>query len=124
MLIEQRTYVLHPGVPTNDFLTPYSEIGLPAAEPILGGFLGYFVTEFGTQNELTHQWAYVDLEDRRERRAALAADPRWQECIRIVRPMIASWENKIMYPTSFSPIRTMPQQSNLGLHFDYSEAAR
>jgi len=108
MLVEQRTYDINPGVPMAQFLTEYSERGLPAQRRILEGFLGYFVTEFGTQNQVHHFWSFKDLEDRRRRRAALAADPEWQECIAIVRPMIVRWNNTIMYPTSFSPIRTLP----------------
>ncbi|MEU3269639.1 NIPSNAP family protein [Saccharomonospora sp. NPDC006951] len=111
MLVEQRTYVLHTGVKLADYLDAYENIGLPAQRPILGGFLGYFVTEFGVQNELTHLWAYPDLEDRRRRRALLARDERWQSCLDIIRPMIMTMQNKIMYPTSFSPIRCLPVSS-------------
>jgi hypothetical protein len=112
MLIEQRTYELYPHVPAKDFLDPYETIGLPVAKPLLGGFFGYFVSEFGTMNEVVHMWAYADLEDRRIRRAALAADPEWQRCISIVRPMIKSWTSKILYPTSFSPVRALPISSD------------
>lgn len=108
MIVEQRTYVLHTGASLADYLAAYEQIGLPAQKPILGGFLGYFVTEFGRQNELNHLWAYTDLEDRRARRAELAKNQQWQECLATIRPMIMTMENKIMYPTSFSPIRTLP----------------
>lgn len=108
MLVEMRTYDLDPGVPTKEFLDAYETIGLPAQKRILEGFLGYFTTEFGTQNQVRHFWAFADLEDRRARRAELAADPEWQACIKVVRPMIIRWENTIMYPTSFSPIRDLP----------------
>ncbi|GAA4037879.1 NIPSNAP family protein [Arthrobacter methylotrophus] len=111
MIVEQRTYVLHTGASLADYLSAYEQIGLPAQKPILGGFLGYFVTEFGRQNELTHLWAYTDLEDRRARRAELAGNEQWQECLAIIRPMIMTMENKIMYPTSFSPIRSLPVSS-------------
>ncbi|MEV1176632.1 NIPSNAP family protein [Nonomuraea sp. NPDC049784] len=108
MIVEQRTYVLHTSASMADYLEAYETIGLPAQKPILGGFLGYFTTEFGRQNELTHFWAYADLEDRRRRRAELAANEQWQKCLAIIRPMIMTMENKIMYPTSFSPIRSLP----------------
>lgn len=108
MIVEQRTYILHTGASLQGYLEAYEGIGLPAQKPILGGFLGYFVTEFGRQNELNHFWAYTDLEDRRTRRADLAKNTRWQECLTIIRPMIMTMENKIMYPTSFSPIRSLP----------------
>ncbi|MEU6370383.1 NIPSNAP family protein [Streptomyces sp. NPDC046931] len=112
MIVEQRTYVLHTGVKLSEYLDAYENIGLPVQKPVLGGFLGYFVTEFGTQNELNHFWAYSDLEDRRSRRARLAENERWQECLSIIRPMIMTMSNKIMYPTSFSPIRSLPVAGN------------
>lgn len=108
MIVEQRTYILHTGASLPEYLEAYEGIGLPVQKPILGGFLGYFVTEFGRQNELNHFWAYTDLEDRRTRRAELAKSTQWQECLAIIRPMIMTMENKIMYPTSFSPIRSLP----------------
>ncbi len=108
MLIEQRTYVLVTSASMAEYLRIYETEGLVVQKPILGGFLGYFVTEFGTQNQLVHMWAYADLEDRRRRRAELAANAQWQSCLAKIRPMIMTMENRIMYPTSFSPIRSLP----------------
>lgn len=107
-VVEERTYVLNTGASLTEYLEAYEGIGLPAQKPILGGFLGYFVTELGTQNQLVHLWMYPDLEERRRRRALLAADPEWQRCLSIIRPMIMTMENRIMYPTRFSPIRSLP----------------
>lgn len=112
MLVEERTYVLHSEVRLAEYLSTYERMGLPRQKEILGGFLGYFVTEIGVQNQVTHFWAYEDLEQRRERRALLAVDPDWIECMAAIRPMIRTMENKIMYPTSFSPIRTLPVESS------------
>ncbi|MBB1482616.1 NIPSNAP family protein [Tessaracoccus sp. MC1865] len=103
-VVEERTYVLHTGSSLRDYLSTYERLGLPVQLRILEGFLGYFVTEFGTQNQLVHLWTYSDLEDRRRRRALLAKDPQWLECLSIIRPMIATMENRIMYPTRFSPL--------------------
>lgn len=108
MVVEQRTYVLHTHAKLADYLDAYATIGLPVQRRILGGFLGYFVTELGVQNELNHFWAYTDLEDRRRRRAELALDPEWQRCLTIIRPWIMTMQNRVMYPASFSPIRTLP----------------
>ena len=112
MLIEQRVYDIDPSVPMADFLREYSTRGLPAQKRILRGYLGHFVTEFGTQNQVVHMWAFTDLEDRRRRRAELAADPEWQDCISVVRPMIIRWSNTIMYPAPFSPIQSFPVGSD------------
>ncbi|MBG6238438.1 hypothetical protein IWX78_001410 [Mycetocola sp. CAN_C7] len=121
MLVEERTYVLHTEVRLADYMASYENVGLPRQKAILGGFLGYFVTEFGVQNELTHFWAYEDLEQRRERRALLAQDAAWLECLAVIRPMIRTMENKIMYPTGFSPIRTLPvASSDEGTAFNWS----
>jgi hypothetical protein len=108
VIVEERTYILHTGADPNEYLEAYENIGLPAQKPILGGFIGYFITEIGPLNQLTHLWGYTDLEDRRIRREKLAQDPEWQRCLKIIRPMIKSMENKIMYPASFSPIRSLP----------------
>ncbi|MGO1560467.1 hypothetical protein CZ771_06655 [Actinomycetales bacterium JB111] len=108
MILEQRTYVLHTGASLDEYLDAYESIGLPVQRRILQGFVGYFTTEFGRQNELNHFWAYPDLEVRRERREQLAEDKDWQRCLAIIRPMIMTMENRIMYPTSFSPIRELP----------------
>ena len=97
-------YVLHTGVDLQEYLTIYESEGLPVQKPILGGFLGYFTTEFGTQNQLVHLWAYADLEDRRRRRAELAVNEQWRGCLKKIRPMIMTMENRIMYPTRFSPL--------------------
>lgn len=112
MLVEQRTYDINPGVPIENFLRAYREIGLPVQKRILEGFLGYFTTEFGTQSQVRHFWAFTDLEDRRRRRAALVDDAEWQRCITIVRPMIIRWDNVIMYPTDFSPVRDLPVRAD------------
>ncbi|WP_217135912.1 NIPSNAP family protein [Leucobacter chinensis] len=108
MIIEMRTYDIDPGIPMPEFLEAYERLGLPTQKRILEGFLGYFVTEIGTQNQVRHFWAFTDLNERQRRRAELAADAQWQECIKVVRPMIARWDNTIMSPTSFSPIRELP----------------
>lgn len=108
MVVEERVYVLHTWVDVNEYLAIYEKEGLSVQIPILGGLLGYFTTEIGTMNQLVHLWGYVDLDDRARRRAALAASAQWQGCLKKIRPMIMTMENRIMYPTSFSPIHTLP----------------
>lgn len=103
MIVEERMYVLHTEVNIADYMAIYTSEGLPLQREILGGFLGYFTTEIGTQNQLVHFWAYADLEDRRKRREQLAAQPGWQACLAKIRPMIMTMENRILAPTAFSP---------------------
>lgn len=107
MIVEERIYVLHTWVNLDEYLEIYEKEGLSVQQPILGGFLGYFATEIGTMNQLVHLWAYSSPDDRARRRAVLAANETWQGCLRKIRPMIMTMENRLMYPTSFSPIRTL-----------------
>jgi hypothetical protein len=104
MIVEERTYVLHTEVRLSEFLRTYESEGLPVQLEILDGFMGYFVTEFGTLNQVVHMWAYKDLEDRRQRRIRLHENAQWLSCLEKIRPMIKSMENRIMYPTAFSPL--------------------
>jgi hypothetical protein len=39
------------------------------------------------------------------RRAALQADPRWQDFLKRLQPLIHTQRNRILVPTPFSPIR-------------------
>jgi hypothetical protein len=105
MIVEERIYVLHTHVVVAEYLRIYEEEGLPLQKQYLGGLLGYFTTEFGTQNQLIHMWGFKDLEDRRERRDAMAKSPEWQAVTRKIRPMIMTMENRILLPVSFSPTR-------------------
>ncbi|QRG09324.1 NIPSNAP family protein [Xanthobacter dioxanivorans] len=104
MIVEERIYVLHTHASMKEYLNIYSTEGLPVQKEILGGFLGYFTTEIGVQNQLVHLWAYDDLEERRKRREKLAEQPAWQSCLLKIRPMIMTMENRILIPTAFSPL--------------------
>ena len=103
MIIEERVYTFHPGkIPL--FFQAY-EAGPRALQcRILGGLLGYFTSEFGTQNQTVHLWRYDDLADRARRRAALAAEPDWQAFLGKVLPLIQTQESRILTPTAFSPL--------------------
>jgi len=85
MIVEERTYILHTYASVNEYLAIYASEGLPVQLEVLGGFLGYFSTEIGVQNQLVHLWGYENLEVRRERRAKLAQQPAWQACLKKIR---------------------------------------
>jgi hypothetical protein len=104
MLVEHRTYTLHPGkVPV--FLGLYEAEGIKIQTRILGRMIGYFTTEIGPLNQIIHMWGYEDLVDRAKRRAELMADPGFQAFGAKIQPLILTMENKILIPTAFSPIR-------------------
>ena len=111
MFVEQRIYQLYVHTSFAEFCRIFETEGLPIKAPILGGFLGFFTTEIGSQNEVIQLWGFCNLEDRRIRRAQLFAHEGWQAVLTKLRPMIQRSENRILAPTPFSPIRSLPGAS-------------
>jgi hypothetical protein len=105
MLVEERCYVLQMPYGPQDYLKLYEAEGLAIQRAALGNLLGYFHTEVGELNTMVHLWGYESYEDRAKRRALLAADAGWQRYLDRIRPLIASMSNRLLVPTSFSPIR-------------------
>jgi hypothetical protein len=103
MIVEMRTYTLHPGQAAG-YLKLYEAEGLATQTRILGRLVGYYSTEIGNVNQVVHLWAYDSFEERLKRRAALFADPTWLAYIPKVREMIVTQESKILNPAPFSPM--------------------
>jgi len=102
VIVEQRTYTLPHGG-TEPYLARYEEKGLPLQMRHLGRLLGFFVTEIGPLNQVVHLWAYDSHADREARRAALEADPAWQEFRRGNVGTFVAQETRILRATRFSP---------------------
>jgi hypothetical protein len=102
VIVEERIYKLVPGA-VPEYLRRYEAEGLAIQRATLGRLVGYFSTEAGPLNQIVHLWAYRDFAERTERRARLSSDPRWQEYVKTVRPLIVTQENKILIPAAFSP---------------------
>ena len=58
-IVEMRTYTAHVGRAAA-FVALYREKGLPIQEPIQGGLLGLYRTEFGPMNQIVLLWEYPD----------------------------------------------------------------
>lgn len=103
MIYELRTYRLKTGsVPA--YLRLVEEEGIAVQASHLGELVGYFSSEIGELNQIVHVWAFQSLDDREARRAALAADPRWQVFLPKIQALIETMENKILKPARFSPL--------------------
>ena len=100
MIVEQRTYTTHPGK-WRDYLALYQAEGLAVQQRILGRMAGYYYSEAGALNQIVHLWAYQDLNERAERRAALAADAQWQSYVRKMLPLLQTQESKLLMPAPF-----------------------
>jgi hypothetical protein len=105
VLIDHRYYRIRAGfVPAH--LDIYEKHGFAAQSRHLGKPFAYLFTESGEVNTLVHMWLYDDVADRAKKRAAMAADPEWQNYLRLNNEAgyVVSQQNNLMLPTKFAPI--------------------
>ena len=95
MYVEERMYTLHVGKAA-EYFRNYEEFGMKVQLRHLPHMVGYYVTEVGQQNVVTHLWAYDDLNQRDKCRAAMQADPDWQAYLPKNRPLMVSQDTRIM----------------------------
>ncbi len=104
MIVEQRDYHVYTGK-LNELVGLYASEGIALQECYLGRLIGAFTTDVGKLSTYTHLWAYDDYAERQRRRAELQADQTWVAFLAKVQPLIHTQENRILIPTSFSPLR-------------------
>lgn len=106
MYYEMRTYTLDP-LKMADWLALYQSHALAVQREHLGNLVGFFTSEFGEVNQVVHIWGYASLDERSERRAAMAADPRWAQFSRLNRELgaVLRLQSRLLRPTSFSPLQ-------------------
>ncbi len=103
MIVEQRDYHVYTGK-LPELLRLYESEGIPLQTEILGGLVGAFTTDIGALSTYTTLWRYDSFAEREEKRGRLQADERWQEFLRKVQPLMHTQQNRILVPTSFSPL--------------------
>ena len=104
MIVEQRDYHVFTGKLV-ELVRLYEEVGIALQQEHLGGLIGVFTTDVGALSTYTSMWGYDDFAQREERRRELQADPAWQAFLGRIQPLIHTQQNRILLPTSFSPIR-------------------
>ena len=104
MIVEQRDYHVFTGK-LNELVRLYGEEGIAIQEEILGGLIGVLTTDIGALSTYTSLWRYDSFGERERRRAQLQADERWQQFLAKIQPLIHTQQNRILVPTSFSPLR-------------------
>lgn len=105
MLVDHRTYRVKPGtLPAH--LNLYEKHGLVAQKRHLGEPHAYMVAESGALNTIVHLWVYEDAADRARRRAAMMADPEWQNYMKLNAEAgyVVDMRTSLMTPTKFAPI--------------------
>jgi len=103
MIVEQRDYHIHTGK-LREVVDLYASEGIAIQQEVLGNLIGWFTTDVGALSTVVSMWGYENAGERDERRARLQEDERWQGFVRKIQPLIHTQQNRILKPTSFSPI--------------------
>jgi hypothetical protein len=105
MLIDHRTYTVRPGTMAKQ-VALYQEYGFKAQTRHLGKPLAWMIAESGEVNTYVHIWVYKDAADRAAKRAAMGADPEWQEYVRRngEAGYLIAQKNSLMNDAPFAPL--------------------
>jgi hypothetical protein len=104
MIVEQRDYHVITGK-LPELVKLYESEGIEVQKSYLGNLIGVFTTDVGALSTYTSIWAYDSYAEREERRGKLQADDAWKAFLGKIQPLIHTQQNRILVPTSFSPLR-------------------
>jgi len=104
LIVEQRDYHVYTGK-LPELVRLYADEGIAIQQELLGTLVGVFTTDIGELSTYTSLWAYESAGEREQKRARLQADERWQAFLAKIQPLIHTQRNRILVPTSFSPLR-------------------
>ena len=104
MIVEERTYHVFTGK-LPEVVRLYAEEGTQLQQEHLGHLIGAFTVDIGEPSSIVQLWAYDSFAERERRRALLQADERWKAFLSKLQPLLHTQRNRILLPTSFSPIR-------------------
>ena len=104
MIVEERTYHVYTGK-LPEVVKLYADEGTAIQQEHLGNLIGAFTVDIGDVSSIVQLWGSDSFAERERRRGELQADPRWKAFLPRLQPMIHTQRNRILLPTSFSPIR-------------------
>jgi hypothetical protein len=104
MIVDVRTYTLIPRKMAK-YLELFETHALPVMKRNGLDLMGYYVSSIGPLNQIVHLWRYDSLADMEAKRTARDADPAWGAFLSLTEGMILMQDNKVMRPTSFSPMQ-------------------
>jgi NIPSNAP len=105
MIVDVRTYTLVPRKMLG-YLELFERHALPVMTRHGLELMGYYVSHIGPLNQIVHLWRYDSLADMERKRSARDADPAWSEFLALTEGMVLLQDDKIMRPTSFSPVHS------------------
>jgi hypothetical protein len=94
-IVDHRTYTFNVDR-LNDWLGLFEEFALPLMRRYIGEPVGFYLTEVGHVNTVTHLWAYESLAEMQRRRAARNADPAWAEYLKKQGGMLLHLNTKLL----------------------------
>jgi NIPSNAP len=103
MLIEESTLIMKPGS-LPPYWVGYNTHGIAAGEVATSHLFGVFVSTVGRLHQVLHYRVYPNESALRAHRRALAANEQWQAFMKIVGPMTASADSKLMTPAPIAPM--------------------
>jgi len=104
VIVEQRDYHVHTGK-LPEVLRLYESEGIALQQRYLGGFIAAFTTDVGALSTYTSLWGYESYAERERRRDELQADDEWKDFLARLQPLLHTQQNRILIPTSFSPLQ-------------------
>ena len=104
MILEQRDYHVFTGK-LPELVRLYDTEGIAIQQEYLGGLVAAFTTDIGALSTYTSMWRYDSFAEREQRRARLQQDVRWMAFLGKIQPLIHTQHNRILVPTSFSPLQ-------------------
>jgi hypothetical protein len=104
MIVEERDYHVTTGK-LAELVRLYETEGIELQKSYLGNLIAVFTTDIGALSTYTSLWAYDNFAEREERRARLQADDDWKAFLAKIQPLIHTQHNRILVPTSFSPLQ-------------------
>jgi hypothetical protein len=102
-IYEFRNYRTKTGGAVTQWLNAFTA-ALPAREKY-SKIVGLWQTEAGQPNEVSHIWAYPDLNARVEARANALKDPAWKEFLGKSGGLLEEMHSTIMLPAPHSPLK-------------------
>jgi hypothetical protein len=104
VIVEERTYHVFTGK-LPEVVKLYADEGTHIQQRVLGNLLGAYTVDIGDVSSIVHLWGYDDFADRQRRRAELQADEGWKAFLAKLQPLIHVQKNRILLPTSYSPVK-------------------
>ena len=104
MILEERDYHVFTGK-LNEVVALYEHEGIALQQKHLGRLSAPSRPTSARSRPTRTSGRYDSYDEREQRRAALQADPRWKDFLARLQPLLHTQQNRILIPTSFSPLR-------------------